>query len=189
MATTATEQPTKVITGKARLSYPNIWEPRAFGNDATGPKKYSATLIIPKSDTVAEQKIRKAIAAAAELGKSTKFNGKIPGKLEHTFYDGDGPEADGAEELKGCWYLRSNSVSKPGVIDSQKNEIMDKDEVYAGCYVKASVNFYAYNFGGNKGVACGLNNLMKVADGEPFSGRASAEDDFADEPVEDDFMS
>jgi hypothetical protein len=38
---------------------------------------------------------------------------------------------------------------------------------------------------GNRGIACGLNNLQKLKDGESLGGRVSAEVDFAD-PFEDD---
>ncbi len=41
--------------------------------------------------------------------------------------------------------------------------------------------YYAFNTNGNKGVACGLNHVQKVEDGEPLGGaRSKAEEDFAD---------
>ena len=75
--------------------------------------------------------------------------------------------------------MNANSSTAPGVVDANRNEIMVKSEVYSGCYGRASINFYAFNANGNRGIACGLNNLQKIRDGEPLGGRASAESDFA----------
>ena len=75
--------------------------------------------------------------------------------------------------------MNANSATAPGVVDANRNDILDRSEVYSGCYGRASINFYAYNANGNRGIACGLNNLQKIRDGEPLGGRASAESDFA----------
>ena len=75
--------------------------------------------------------------------------------------------------------MNANSINAPGVVDANRNEIMDKSEVYSGCYSGASINFYAFNANGNRGIACGLNNLQKIRDGEHLGGRARAESDFA----------
>ena len=66
--------------------------------------------------------------------------------------------------------------------------ILDRDEVYSGCYARVSLNFYAFNSNGNKGIACGLGNIQKIKDGEPLGGRSSAADDFRTE-TDDDFLS
>ena len=90
-------------------------------------------------------------------------------------------------EYKGCYFVNCNSGQKPGVVDAQLNPIMDKSEVYSGCYARASINFYAFNVDGNKGIASGLNNVQKLADGERFGGGSRASDDFT--AVEEDFLS
>ena len=73
-------------------------------------------------------------------------------------------------------------------MDALCQRIIDRSELYSGVYGRASINFYAYNANGNKGIACGLNNLQKIRDGEPLGGKAKAEDDFATED-DDDFLS
>ena len=65
---------------------------------------------------------------------------------------------------------------------------MTRSEVYSGVYGRASINFYAFNSNGNKGIACGLNNLQKIRDGEPLGGKSSAASDFATD-VDEDFLS
>ena len=84
--------------------------------------------------------------------------------------------------------LNANSATKPGVVDADCQPILDTSELYSGIYGRASINFYAFNTNGNKGIACGLNNLQKLRDGEPLGGKSRAEDDFADDD-DDDFLS
>lgn len=178
-------QLTKVVTGKVRFSYLHVWEPTAIeeGQD----KKYSVSLIIPKSDKATIAKINKAIEAAKEAGKA-KLGGKIPANLKPPMRDGDLERPDD-EAYAGCFFLNSNCKTKPGIVDKNTNTIMNQDELYSGCYGRASVTFYAFNTSGNKGIACGLNNLMKLEDGENLGGRSSAESDFAEfADAEDDLM-
>lgn len=172
---------TKVITGKVRFSYLNAFKPRA---SAEGQEpKYSVCLLIPKTDKTTLGKI-KAACEAARLSSAAIFGGKVPTSLKSPLHDGDGEKPNGGEygpECKGCYVLNASSKRAPGVIDRSKVEILDETELYSGCYGRASLNFYAYNQSGNKGIAAGLNNLQKLADGEPLGGFSRAEDDFADD--------
>ena len=175
---------TKVITGKVRASYAHVWEPvsREEGQDA----KYSVSLIIPKSDKKTIEKIEAAVEAAKEAGKA-KFGGKIPKVLKLPLRDGDVDREDD-ENYKDCYFINASSTSKPGIVDKNVDPIMDRDEFYSGVYCRASVNFYAFNVSGNKGIACGLNNLQKLEDGPRLSGGASAADDFGSLEDEDDLL-
>ena len=71
--------------------------------------------------------------------------------------------------------MNANATSAPGIVDADRNPILTRSEVYSGVYGRASISFYAFNSSGNKGIACGLNNLQKIRDGEPLGGKASAE--------------
>ena len=176
------KNPTKVITGKHTvMSYLNVNEPKTpMGG---GTPKYSVSLIIPKSDTVTIAKIKAAIQAAYEEGQSKlKGNSKFVPDLESLktpLRDGD-KERKGDEAYKNAYFLNANSTTKPGVVDADRNPILDTSELYSGIIGRASINFYAFNSNGNKGIACGLNNLQKLADGTPLGGHSRAEDDFAD---------
>lgn len=178
---TQTAPSTKVVTGKVRFSYCNIWEPQSI--DEGSPKKYSVSLIIPKSDTKTLDLVRAAIEAAKEAGKA-KFGGKIPANLKLPLRDGDveRPEDDA---YANSFFLNANATNKPGIVDKNVQPILEQDEVYSGCYGRASITFYAFNTNGNKGIACGLNNLQKLEDGESLGGRSRAEDDFADSAADD----
>lgn len=70
-------------------------------------------------------------------------------------------------------------------MDADRNPIIDRSEMYSGVKGRASINLYAYNINGNRGIACGLNNLQKISDGTPLGGKSRAEDDFATEDDED----
>ncbi len=170
---------TQVVTGKVRFSYVHVFEPSAM--EGQTDKKYSVSLIIPKTDTVTRDKVLAAIEVAKEIGKTKKFGGKIPTvnfKLPLRDGDVDRPEHP---EYAGCWFLNASSKTKPGIVDINRVPIVDTTEVYSGAYGRASVNFYSFNSNGSKGIACGLNHIQKLEDGEPLGGRGTAEDAFADE--------
>ncbi len=170
---------TKVVTGLVRFSYVNIFKSRSFheGQDA----KYSICLLIPKEDKATIKKIKAAIEEAIQDGVSSKWGGKKPSNLKLPLRDGDEERAEEAEEYEGMYFLNASSNSKPGIVDKDLNEILDPDEVYSGCWGRASINFYAFNTNGNKGIGAGLNNIQKVKDGEHLgAARASAESDFGD---------
>lgn len=179
--------PTKVITGPdTRWSYANVWDPKSING---GTPKYSVSLIIPKSDTVTIEKIKAAIKAAYEEGESKlKGSGKtVPSLavLKTPLRDGDVERPDD-EAYKNSYFVNANSATAPGIVDADRQPIIDRSEVYSGVYGRASINFYAFNSNGNRGIACGLNNLQKIRDGEPLGGKSRAEDDFDDD---DDFLS
>lgn len=170
---------TKVITGKVRFSYAHVFEPVAMAESQDA--KYQVSLIIPKSDLKTLEKIEKAIEAAKVVGKDKiSKNGKLMPGLKMPLRDGDEDRPDNPEYADSM-FINCSSKLKPGIVDKDLNPIMSQDEFYSGCYGRASINFYAFNNAGNRGIACGLNNLQKLADGEPLAGGASAETDFGGE--------
>lgn len=178
--------PLKVITGKdTRWSYANVWEPKSING---GTPKYSVSLIIPKSDKATIQKIKAAIEAAYKEGETKlKGNGKsIPslGSLKTPLRDGDIDRPDDPA-YENAYFINANSNTAPGIVDSACNPVLDRSQVYSGVYGRASITFYAFNSNGNRGIACGLQNLQLIREGEPLGGKASAESDFATEDDED----
>lgn len=176
---------TKVITGKnTRLSYFHGWEPTSING---GPERYSVSVLIPKDDKETVKAINNAVDAAIEEGIA-KFGGKKPNKaaIKLPLRDGDTERED--EAYAGHWFINANSKTAPQIVDKAVKPILDRDEVYSGCYARVSLNFYAFNSNGNKGIACGLGNIQKIRDGESLGGRSSATDDFSIEE-DDDFLS
>jgi hypothetical protein len=172
---------TKIVTGKVRFSYANVFTPRAANDGAK--EKYSVSLIIPKSDTATIAKIKQAIKAASEDGKNKKFGGTIPANLKQPLRDGD-IEKPGDPVYENSMFVNANSIHAPGIVDASLNRIIDPEAFYSGCYGRAEVTFYAFNESGNRGIACGLNSLQKLEDGEPLGGRSNPEQAFA-EPADD----
>ena len=178
--------PTKVITGpNTTFSYLNSWDPKAIQR---GTPKFSVSLIIPKSDVKTIEKIKAAIQAAYEEGQSKlKGNGKsVPAlsTLKTPLRDGDLERPDD-EAYTNSYFINDNSGTAPGIVDADRQPILDRSEMYSGVKGRASINLYAYNVNGNRGIACGLNNLQKISDGTPLGGKSRAEDDFATEDDED----
>ena len=187
--------PTKVITGpNTRFSYANVWEAKSING---GAPKFSVSLIVPKSDTRTVEKIKAAIEAAYKDGESKlKGNSRsVPAlsAIKNPLRDGDTERPDD-EAYANSYFINANSATAPGIVDANCSPILERSEVYSGVYGRASISFYAFNSNGNKGIACGLNNLQKLRDGEPLGGRTRAEDDFATEAEaapssDDDFLS
>lgn len=178
---------TKVVTGKVRFCYANVFEPTAM-NEGDTPK-YNICILIPKSDTATIDKIKKAIEAAKEAGKAklADKNGRIPANLKLPLRDGDEERQDDPA-FEDHYFINANSMRQPSVVDRSLNPITSRDEFYSGCYGRASINFYAFNVS-SKGIAAGLNNLQKLEDGEMLAGDSTAEEDFGgDNAVQDDDM-
>lgn len=181
-----TKSATHVTTGKVRLSYANIWKARAI-NEGDEPK-YSVSLIIPKSDKATLAKITNAIKTAKVEGKEKLVNkqGNVPENIKTPLRDGDTDETKaGDPAYANCYFLNCSSKQRPKIVDRNVQQILDEEAVYSGCYARVSLNFYAFNSNGNKGIAAGLGNIQFIADGEPLGGSSRPEDDFADD-FEDD---
>lgn len=177
---------TKVITGpNTRFSYVNAWEAKSING---GTPKFSVSLIVPKDDLVTVNKIKAAIQAAYEEGESKlKGTGKtVPplAALKTPLRDGDLERPDDPA-YADSYFINANSSTAPGIVDADCNPIIDRSEIYSGVYGRASITLYAFSSNGNKGIACGLNNLQKLRDGGPLGGRSRAEDDFATGDDED----
>lgn len=175
---------TKVITGtNTRLSYFHGWEAVSING---GAEKFSTAVLIQKSDKKMIDAIEKAIDAAIEEGIA-KFSGKKPNKaaIKLPLRDGDIERDD--EAYKGHYFINANSTTPPQIVDQRVQPILDRSQVYSGCYARVSINFYAFNSNGNKGVAAGLGNIQFVRDGEPLGGQTSASDEF-ETLADDDFL-
>lgn len=174
----------KVLTGEVRCSYVNVHTPRQINGQ--GKPKYTMTLLIPKTDTNTLSDINQAIQAAMSKGVAETWGGQKPAKIVTTLYDGDAVKPESGEpwgaECKGHYVLRASADEnhRPQVvgIDNIKTEL-DPRDVYSGMYARVTVRFYPYRYAGKSGVGCGLGNVLKMRDGEPLAGGASAEADFA----------
>ena len=175
-----------IVTPEFRVSYPNVF--KAKKNDLNDKMEYSLVALFKKGADLSKLKKLAHEACVKKWGADEK---KWPKNLRSPFRDqGDREKTnddtgqtfmpDGYE--KGAFYLNLKSSQKPGVVDKNVQPILDESEFYAGCWAVASINAFAYSQKGNSGVSFGLQNIQKVREGEPFSARTKAEEDFA--PIE-----
>ena len=184
----ANNNPAHIVLTNVRLSYVHLDKPYIHPN-SNGTPKYSATVLVPKSDTKAKQEIDAAVAAAAAKARE-KFGNAFPANPKTSVHDGDGVRSsDGqpyGEECKGHWVFTASSIQQPDCCDQYKQPLLDASELYSGCYAHVGVTFFGYNQPTNKGIGVALDTVMKARDGEVLGGmRASADDDFADIPATD----
>jgi len=174
----------KVVIKNARLSFPDLFEPRAF--QAGDTPKFKATALVPKGSEMVRE-IEAAIMKVATDKWNTKAAGIVksirgnPNKF--CFQDGDNKTYDGYEGMMA--FSASNKV-RPTIIDRDKSPLSVSDgRPYAGCYVNMIVDVFAYDNSGN-GIAASLSGVQFVKDGEAFGGgRPASADEFDDLSTED----
>lgn len=168
-----------ITTGKVRASYVNIFQPRVPENG--GDPKYSITLLIPKTDVVTINAIYGEIEKVKQESAQKVFNGMVPPVCRIPIHDGDGLRPSGesfGEECRGHMVMTASAKLQPSIVGLDMQPIINPAELYSGCYIRANINFFAYNTNGNKGIGCGLNAVQKIEDGEPLTFRVSAEEAF-----------
>ena len=168
----------KLMTPKFRVSYPAVLKPKF--NKMNNKEEYSVVALFDKGADLS------ALKAACDEAIKKKWGNKIPANIRLPFrdqaeraYEQDGKKLLPNGYTAGAMFINLKSTQKPGVVDQQTNDIISESDFYAGCYARATVTVYAYEQLGNKGVAFGLQNIQKVAEGDSLLGKAKAQDDFA----------
>jgi len=168
----------QVTTPEFRVSFPSVFQARAVSEG--GDLKYSVVMLFPKTADLTPLK-QSVLAAIIEKWGADKT--KWPKTLRLPFRDGTEKDYDGYGP--DIIFASATSKMKPGLVDQNVQPILEPSEFYGGCYARATINAFAYDVKGNKGVAFGLRNVQKLRDGEPFSGRNKPEDDFDAIPMPD----
>lgn len=170
--TTKKANPMKVISPKFRLSFPELFEPKAFENQAA---KYSIQMLFDKKTDLASLKNAVKIAAKEKWGDNT------PKGLVLPFKDGSEKDLEGYENMI---VVGAASKFKPQVVDNKLEAILAADDIYAGCFARAAINAYAWEYKNAKGqvmkrgVSFNLESVQKLAEGERFVKRADASELF-----------
>jgi len=175
----ANNNPAHIVLTNVRLSYVHLCEP--YSNNG-GPAKFSATILVPKTPADNRSKIDLALRHAAAYAR-THFGSAFPATPKNSVHDGDGTRpSDGqafGEECRGCWVMTASNRQRPRVVDSNLQDILDSTQIYSGMYANVGLTFFGYSNPNGKGIGVSLDNVQKVADGEPLgAARPSAEDDF-----------
>lgn len=173
----------KVVFGPCRLSYTHLFEKYSPEGASSDNAKYMTNVLIPKSEKATIKAIESAIEVGKKMAIVSKWGGKEPKKLDLPLRDGDDREDDVYEDH---FFVNAKCSTRPGIVDKDKQPIYDEEEIYSGVWAYVSVTFYGYDVSGNRGIACGLNNVMKFKDDERLGGRISAASDFEDIDADDD---
>ena len=174
-----TMRPTDVLLKNVRLSYVRF--DKAESRNPQQEKKYSCTILLPKSDAAQKQAIDTAVQAAIQIGRE-KFGSRVPAQPKTVIHDGDGLSPTGKEynpEAKGHWVFTASLPESRGpveVVDLGRHPILSQSEIYSGMFANVLVNFYFYA-NESMGIGAGLGPVQKVADGEPLGGRLPSADD------------
>ena len=167
---------TRVVTGKVRTAHCYVCAARR--NELNGKDEFSTQIIVSKDDTATVS----ALKAAAKAALSAKWGDKVPAKVRNPMRDGDTEtKADGSpmgDVYKNSFFMNVKSMQRPGIIDANGVELIGSNDVSGGDYVRVSLNAFAYDQAGNRGVSFGLNNVQLLSKGESLGGRSSAADDF-----------
>ncbi len=173
----------KLLTCEVRLAFSYLFKMRPPMEGGGGEPKYAATLIFDEAGAKSPQFL--ALQGAVKAAVKEKWGDKVPTGLRNPFRKNEERSADGYKGFPdGGFFINVSSKQKPGVVDRNLNEVIDEKDVYSGCYIRASLNVFAYDKAGNRGVAFGLNNVQKIRDGESLGGRTRPDEDF--KPLGDD---
>ncbi len=169
----------KVMTPKFRVSFPAVFKPKR--NQLSQKDEYNVVALFEKGTNL------KPLVDAVETVMIEKWGAdkkKWPKNIRSPFRDQGEKRKEDTGTLpngyvEGAVFINLKSVQKPGLINENKDDIIDESEFYAGCYAIATVTAYAYSQAGNHGVSFGLNNVMKVGEGESLTSRMKAQDEFS----------
>lgn len=164
----------RILTPEFRVSYPHVFQPNSFKGSKP---KYSVTMLFPKTADLAV--IKNAIRQA-KINKFGPNKGDWPAELESPIVDGDAPKHADKDGYKGHWAIKAstNEDQKPGVVDVNVKPILSASDFYPGCYARAFVYVYVWEFMGKQGVGLILDHVQKLRDGKSFGGKKPAEQVF-----------
>lgn len=181
----ATSKPAarKVTTPKFRASFVYIFKPQdPMEGSANKDPKYGVTMLFDQAGQKTPE--FKALRQLAITALKEKFGDKLKPDGNGWFVGMKNPLRDGAEKAEmegygeGIIFASATSKMQPGLVDQSLQRIISEQDFFSGCYARATVTAYGFDKAGNRGVAFGLQNVQKLANGDAFSGRTAAEDEF-----------
>jgi hypothetical protein len=178
----ASKLTTTVITPVFRANFPHLIEPKAF---KAGEQEYFSVIALFKKGE--DLSILKNACKAAIMKKHGEDPKKWPKDIKMPFRDQSEKAKDsddgrrilppGHEE--GAIFMNLKSKTRPGLVDQNRQAIIDPSKIYSGTWMRAQVTASCYKAGANYGVTFYLNHVQLVKEGEPLGGKTRAEDAFS----------
>lgn len=165
----------RVLTPEFRVSYPHVFKAQAI--KPTDKPKYSITMLFSKDSDLGP--IKEALKQA-KIAKFGPDKSQWPEELESPVVDGDAPKHADKEGYKGHWAIKAstNEDQRPGVVDENVVPITDQSKFYPGCYARAYIYAYVWEYMGKQGVGFILDHVQKLRDGKSFGGKKPADQVF-----------
>lgn len=166
----------KCLTPRFRAAFANVYQAKAI-NPGDAPV-FSMVLLFDKEAQNSEE--YKTMKATAQTAAKQMWPNGLPANFHNPFQD---PVKAGKTNLagydEGVVFVNTKTKDRPGIINLQGRELIDKNEFASGDYARATITFSPYEYMGKTGLTVYLNNIQMLEQGERFSGRASATDDFS----------
>lgn len=174
----------KVQLKNVRTAFLNVFEPKSVQGE--GDPRYSAAFIIdPASPNVKEiEAAIKAVATEKWKDKAAAILKKLNEDKRVAFLRGPRQNSNGEvyAGFEGMFSLNASNKSRPLVIDRDKTPLTPADgKPYSGCFVNASIEFWAQDNQFGKRINATLRGVQYFAEGDAFGGGAPAStDEFED---------
>jgi len=173
---------TNMITSEGTFNWVFIDKPKENSVDPSKPALYSITFLMDKKDPKVIEKIKQMESCISDA-LVKRFGEKKPAKFYNPIKDGDTEtDSEGKPRYPGQWYFEAKNATKPGLVNADREPILEQEAVWSGCKGRCSIGFVAYDVASKKGVTIYLNNVQLTDNSAPkLMGKRSAEMDFAEE--------
>lgn len=169
-----------LLLPSGRLSYPNLFKPRAMEGEPEDKAKYGTSVLLPGNVDLALAQKMVEDAATEKWGAEAFKKGKIKRPFLRTEEKVEDKELSGKFPI----LVRCSSKQRPQIVFANGSVCDSEEDVYPGRWARVSVRAYAWEHKANgRGVSFGLSNVQLLDHDERLAGgKAKAEDEF--EPVE-----
>ena len=177
-----------MYTPRFRLNFPALVEPTTTPYDPDGKRQYRITMMFPKKDNTIDQ-----IRDFLNRIMTDKFGPDVlkSKNLYDPITDGDEYETEeGKQPHAGYWVIRAKTDFVPALATREGKPVDDPADLYSGCWARAGISAYAWDYNRKKGVTVNFNIVQKLGDGQAFGGGAPSHESLmnglADNPIDDD---
>lgn len=178
------------MTPEFRVSFPHVFKAQA--PKPTDNPKFSITMLFPKEKELVGEVPKtgeplsfKKVIYRAKVAKFGPDKADWPEEIQSPYRDGDDKKYADKLGYAGHWAIKaiSSEDQRPMVVGRDKQPLEKPADLYPGCYARASLLAYVWEYMGNYGVGFILDHVQKLRDGEAFGGKIPVDQAFS--PLDD----